>query len=235
MLDYVCWITSEMQALGTHGGSGLSVWRKAVGLAYQALVNPMLPGYGDPYPMDVPPSRSPGLWPDIAAADIPGMTVRHQLVVIGMLAEQARAGVGLRARPEMLTDLEARITRARTVLDHGPARPLPPEAATKASPTLLAAAQAEEKAIRQHARRRTRQVRDLLSGRGREARPKARAAQAGSPKPPAVPSKASVKGAHPSAAASKPKPAKSPAPKARPAKQLRRPGKAKRDGSRTRR
>lgn len=235
MLDYICWITQEMQTLGAHGGGDLPTWRRAVGLAYQALVNPMLPGYGDPYPMDVPPARSPGLWPDIAAADIPGMTVRHQLVVVGMLAEQARAGVGLRARPEMLADLEARITRARGALDHGPTRPLPEEARTQPSPTLLAAARAEEKAIREHARRRTRRVRDLLSGRGSGPRPKGSSPKPGRPTSAASKGKPARKSAHPGAAAHKPQTAKRRAQKARAAKSSRRPVKSKRDGGRSRR
>lgn len=187
MLDYICWICKELQVLGAHGGSALEHWRKQVGVAYRAMVNPMLAGYGDPYPPDVPPARSPGLWPDVAASDLPGMTVRHQLVVVAMLAEQSRAGVGLRARPEVLSELEARIARARSALDHGPQRPIPAEAQTEPSQQLLAAAQAEEKAIREHARRRTRQVRSLLShprgahGRGKHARAKgpARKASAG--------------------------------------------------------
>jgi hypothetical protein len=162
MLDYVCWITLDLQTLGAHGGGDLEAWRRRVGEAYRALVNPMVSGYGDPYPPDVPPAHSPGIWPDVAASDIPGMTIRHQLVVIRMLAEQSRAGVGVRARPELLQDLEARIARARTALDHGAAKSMPPEARTQASPALMAQAKAEEKAIREHARRRNRQVRDLL-------------------------------------------------------------------------
>ncbi len=162
MLDYLCWIARELQTLGAHGGGDLGPWRRNVGAAYEALVNPMVAGYGDPYPPDVPPARNPGIWPDVAAADLAGMTVRHQLVVIGLLAEQSRSGVGLRARPELLADLERRIARARTALDHGPQRPMPAEAQTQPSAALLAAAQAEERAIRDHARRRTRQVRKML-------------------------------------------------------------------------
>jgi hypothetical protein len=164
MLDYVCFIAQALQTLGAHAGPDLDAWRRRVGTAYRALVNPMIPGYGDPYPPDVPPAVSPGLWPDVAATDIPGMTIRHQLVVIRILGEQSRAGVGVRARPELLTDLEGRIARARAELDHGSGRPLPEEARTRPSPALIAQAQAEAKAIREHARRRTRQVRDLLRG-----------------------------------------------------------------------
>jgi hypothetical protein len=162
MLDYICWIAQDLQLLGAHGPGEVATWRRQVGIAYRALVNPMIPGYGDPYPPDVPPARSPGLWPDVAAHDIPGMTLRHQLVVIGMLADQSRGGAGARARPELLQDLEMRIARARTALDHGSARPLPAAARTEPSKSLIAAANAEEKAIREHARRHTRQVRQLL-------------------------------------------------------------------------
>jgi hypothetical protein len=171
MLDYVCWMGLELQTLGAHGGGDLEAWRRRVGEAYRALVNPMVAGYGDPYPPDVPPAHSPGIWPDVAASDIPGMTIRHQLVVVRMLAEQSRAGVGVRARPELLQDLEARIARARAALDHGAAKTMPAEARTEPSPALMAQAKAEEKAIREHARRRNRQVRDML--RGHKGAPKA--------------------------------------------------------------
>jgi hypothetical protein len=171
MLDYVCWMGLELQTLGAHGGGDLETWRRRVGEAYRALVNPMVAGYGDPYPPDVPPAHSPGIWPDVAASDIPGMTIRHQLVVVRMLAEQSRAGVGVRARPELLQDLEARIARARAALDHGAAKTMPAEARTEPSPALMAQAKAEEKAIREHARRRNRQVRDML--RGHKGAPKA--------------------------------------------------------------
>jgi len=192
MLDYICWIAQDLQLLGAHGPGEVATWRRQVGIAYRALVNPMIPGYGDPYPPDVPPARSPGLWPDVAAHDIPGMTVRHQLVVVGMLADQSRGGAGVRARPELLQDLEMRIARARTALDHGPGRPLPAAARTEPSKALIAAANAEEKAIREHARRHTRQVRKLL--RSVTARPKP--AHAGTPAAP--PSKATPSNATPS-------------------------------------
>ena len=195
MLDYICWIAQDLQLLGAHGPGEVATWRRQVGIAYRALVNPMIPGYGDPYPPDVPPARSPGLWPDVAAHDIPGMTVRHQLVVVGMLADQSRAGAGVRARPELLQDLEMRIARARTALDHGPGRPLPAAARTEPSKALIAAAHAEEKAIREHARRHTRQMRHLLrsaKGRTKPAQPGQRAA---------LPSKAAPSKAAPSKAA----------------------------------
>jgi hypothetical protein len=171
MLDYLVWVSQDLQQLGAVPPPELETARRRVGAAFTALVNPMLPGYGDPYPPDVPPARSPGTWPDVAAAEIPGMTVRHQLVVIGMLADQSRAGLGARARPELLTDLEARIARARGALDRGPNRPMPPEARTRPSPALLDAAAAEQKAIREHTKRRNRQVRDMLKRRSRARRP----------------------------------------------------------------
>jgi hypothetical protein len=99
---------------------------------------------------------------------MPGMTVRHQLAVVGMLADQSRRGVGVRARPEMLQELELRIGRARTALDHGPTRPMPAAARTEASKDLIAAAHAEEQAVRNRARR--------LARREREGKPAARRA-----------------------------------------------------------
>jgi hypothetical protein len=185
MLDYLVWIAQDLQLLGAYAGSQAEHWRRQVGTAYRALVNPMIAGYGDPYPPDVPPPRSPGLWPDVAAHEMPGMTVRHQLAVVGMLADQSRQGVGVRARPEMLQELELRIGRARTALDHGPGRPMPSAARTQASKDLIAAAHAEEQAVRQRARR--------LARRERGAKPARRAAGA---KPPA---KAAPKAARPKA------------------------------------
>lgn len=92
------------------------------------------------------------------------MTVRHQLAVIGMLADKSRGGVGVRVRPEVLQDLEMRIARARTALDHGPAKPLPSIARTQASPDLIALAQAEEKTVRDLARKRARRDRGAPAG-----------------------------------------------------------------------
>jgi hypothetical protein len=208
MLDYLVWIAQDLQLLGAHSGAGAEHWRKQVGIAYRALVNPMIAGYGDPYPPDVPPPRSPGLWPDIAAHEIPGMTVRHQLAVIGMLADQSRQGVGVRARPEMLQELELRIGRARTALDHGPTKPLPAQARTQQSKDLIAAAQAEEHAVRLLARR--------LSKRSAGAR-KGSAKSAGKAAKKAAPKKAPTR---------RPKPAPAPA-RARAAKP-KRAGSAKR-------
>jgi hypothetical protein len=180
MLDYLVWIAQDLQLLGAHAGADAEHWRRQVGIAYRALVNPMIAGYGDPYPPDVPPPRSPGLWPDIAAHEIPGMTVRHQLAVIGMLADQSRQGVGVRARPEMLQELELRIGRARTALDHGPTKPLPAQARTQPSKDLIAAAQAEEHAVRQLARRLSK--RSSASARGAGARKGAGKAAGKAPK-----------------------------------------------------
>lgn len=182
MLDYLVWIAQDLQLLGAYAGAQAEHWRRQVGVAYRALVNPMIAGYGDPYPPDVPPARSPGLWPDVAAHEMPGMTVRHQLAVVGMLADQSRQGVGVRARPEMLHELELRIGRARTALDHGPTRPMPAAARTEASKDLIATAQAEEHAVRQRARRLARRERDAKPARKAVApkasakAPKARAA-----------------------------------------------------------
>lgn len=200
MLDYLVWIAQDLMLLGAYSGSDVAPWRRQVGVAYRALVNPMMPGYGDPYPPDVPAARSPGLWPDVAAHDMPGMTVRHQLAVIGMLADKSRQGVAVRVRPELLQDLEMRIARARTALDHGPARPLPSAARTQPSTDLIALAEAEEKAVRERARKRARRDRPAAG------------------KPPAKGKPAGPKPSAKAGPASKGSPAKSPRPaaKARP-------------------
>src|SRR5436190_16998925 len=77
-LDSIAWIVEAMEPIGFHGGAELEAWRARTHRAYLALVDSMAPGHGDPLPPDVPPSVRPGVWPDVAAGGIPGMTVRHQ-------------------------------------------------------------------------------------------------------------------------------------------------------------
>ena len=125
VLDYIVWIAKEMRQLGYHGGSRREEWRRRVHQAYVALFVPAVPGYGDPYPPDVPPARSPGLWPDIPCASIPGMTVRHQLSVMEQIATQLRDRDAFHVRRATRAVWDARLGRARAAVDHGDARPLP--------------------------------------------------------------------------------------------------------------
>jgi hypothetical protein len=129
LLDYVVWVTEQVERTGAHGGLDLEPWRQRVHRAYLSLIDSMVPGHGDPLPPDVPPSVQPGQWPDIAAAEIPGMTVRHQLTVLRTVAGNARA-----ERPHQPpADTERWAERIRATfdaLDHGPTLPMPPEART---------------------------------------------------------------------------------------------------------
>jgi hypothetical protein len=129
LLDYVVWVTEQVERIGAHAGLDLEPWRQRVHRAYLALIDSMVPGHGDPLPPDVPPSVQPGQWPDVAAAGIPGMTVRHQLTVLRTIAGNARA-----ARPHQpVADTERwgeRVRAAFDALDHGPTLPMPDEART---------------------------------------------------------------------------------------------------------
>lgn len=198
MLDYIVWIAQDLMLLGAYSGADVGPWRRQVGIAYRSLVNPMMPGYGDPYPPDVPPPRSPGLWPDVAAHDLPGMTVRHQLAVIGLLADASRQGMTARVRPEVLHDLEMRIARARTALDHGAGKPMPSAARTEPRADLIQQAQAEDKAVRDRMRRLARPARALAG----KAKPGAKATAKGAGK--------AAKGRSPKAKAAKGGPARKP-------------------------
>jgi hypothetical protein len=132
-LDYVVWVTEPMERVGSHAGLDLEPWRQRVHRAYLSLVDSMVPGHGDPLPPDVPPSVQPGQWPDVAAAGIQGMTVRHQLTVLRTIAGNARA-----PRPHQTpADTERWGARARAAfdaLDHGPTLPMPDEARTSPPP-----------------------------------------------------------------------------------------------------
>lgn len=133
LLDYIVWVSEVMEKVGAHGGLDLDPWRQRVHKAYLALVDSMVPGHGDPLPPDVPPSVAPGTWPDIAAATVPGMTVRHQLTVMRTIAMGARTPRPHQAPPET-ERWAARVREAFTALDHGPAMPMPEEAKTAPPP-----------------------------------------------------------------------------------------------------
>ena len=161
-LDYIYWISREMRHLGYHSGPERDHWSRRVQRAYAAMFLPMLKGYGDPYPLDVPPAQNPGIWPDVPAATIPGMTLRHQLTVLAILADQLRSRVWPHARgPE--TDLwNERISKAREALDHGPEVPLPEEAHSEPSAEALEAARAHDQALKDKARQRAAELRRQL-------------------------------------------------------------------------
>ena len=216
LLDYLVWMTREMRQLGFHSGSERDEWCRRCQTAYSALFLPMLPGFGDPYPPDVPPARNPGIWPDIPAATIPGMTLRHQLTVMEMLCRQLREKTWPHARPEDIRTWDDRLARAFTALDHGEAMPMPEDAATEASEEAMEAAQAAEKALRDAARKRSRQLRQQFTAvRGRKkAKKKAAKAKAAPTKKAAAKKKAAPK----KKAAKKKAAKKKPAPKKKAAK-----------------
>lgn len=133
-LDYIVWIAATVEPLGFHGGPDLETWRGRVQRAYAALVDAMAPGHGDPLPPDVPPAVQPGTWPDVAAASIPGMTIRHQLSVIGSIAAHTREDRGFPRTPAETATWTQRIQTAYDALDHGPAMPVPASARTQPPP-----------------------------------------------------------------------------------------------------
>lgn len=206
VLDYIAWIAKEMRLLGFHGGSRREEWRRRVHQAYAALFVPAVPGYGDPYPPDVPPARSPGLWPDIPSAAIPGMTIRHQLSVLEQIATQLRDRDWFHMRKATTAVWDGRLSRARAALDHGDARPMPEEAHTRPSDAVLAAVEANRKALAEKAKRRKAQVRA-------ERRASKRAQAKATRKKAAAPRAAAT-----AAAPSKPAPAKTAAAQKAPAK-----------------
>jgi hypothetical protein len=162
MLDYICWVAAQMRETGFHGGPDRDPWSRRVQTAFRALLNPLVLGHGDPYPSDVPPPKNPGIWPDVPAALIPGMTLRHQLVVLEIIADQCRGHASVHARVEEASEWDRRVAAAFEALDHGQALPMPDTARTTPSKAVLDAAAAHEKAIREHAKRRSRQIRDML-------------------------------------------------------------------------
>jgi hypothetical protein len=127
-LDYLVWMAEAMEAAGSHDGLQLESWRGRVQRAYTALVDSMTPGHGDSFPPDVPPTLRPGTWPDIAAAGIPGMTIRHQLAVIRTIAANTRADGHFPRAPADVSTWTARVQTAYDALDHGSSPVMPAEA-----------------------------------------------------------------------------------------------------------
>ena len=211
-LDYICWVVEQMleEQDGFHSGSRRDEWRRRVHTAYVALFRPVVAGHGDPYPPDVPPARTPGRWPDVPASSIPGMTLRHQLTVIGMLCHEIRSREWLHARSGQTEEWERRIVRCFAALDHGDTLILPDDARSEPSAEVLAAAQAEARARAALAKRRTAQLRKQMDRMRRlraEAstkRPakKAKAAAPKAPKKKAVKKKVAKKSARKKAAKS---------------------------------
>jgi hypothetical protein len=173
MLDYLCWISVQMLEVGAHSGTDKDSWRERVQKAYTALFFPPVAGRGDPYPPDVPPARNPGIWPDVPAGGIPGMTLRHQLVVIGMVSEQMRRDTWLNARPNEIAEWDRRTAIARQMLDHGASMPLPEDARTKPSTAAIEDAHARDRAIRDAVRKRIRRAEASLGSSRKAAKPKA--------------------------------------------------------------
>ena len=205
-LDYVCWVAEQMLTVGFHAGSRRDEWRRRVHTAYAALFRPVLPGHGDPYPPDVPPARNPGIWPDVPAAMIPGMTLRHQLTVVRMLCHQIRTRDWLHARPSETDEWERRLSKAFAALDHGEALQMPDDARTAPSAEVLAAALAETEARADKARRRTEQLKKQMA-RMRRKRAEAKNApkKVSSRRNVIIKAVASKKKAAPKKAAAKPK------------------------------
>ena len=170
ILDYLHWVSTGMLQLGARAGTEQGPWRERVRQAYVSLFLPPVLGHGDPYPPDVPPAQSPGIWPDVPAAGLTGMTLRHQLTVIAMLADQLRTGRWSALRPQEIAEWDRRIARARGAMDLGPTRPLPPEARTTPSKAVIADAEAREKAVKEHARRRTRRIQRMIDATPKSAR-----------------------------------------------------------------
>jgi hypothetical protein len=134
LLDYLAWVAEAAEQLGMHSGPDLESWRQRVQRAYSALVDPMMQGHGDPLPPDVPPSVRPGTWPDVPAAGIQGMTVRHQLTVIRTISEQSRRQGPAYHSPADAERWVARVVAAHGAMDHGAALTMPDSARTKAPP-----------------------------------------------------------------------------------------------------
>ncbi len=163
LLDYICWITTEMRQLGFHSGSDRDHWCQRVHSAYAALFIPVIAGYGDAYPPDVPPARNPGIWPDIPSARVPGMTLRHQLKVMEEVALRLRKRVWIHPRPEDVAAWDRRLLAACEALDHGDRAPMPEEARTTISQEAMEQAAVAAKALKDRARRRGLQLRQQFA------------------------------------------------------------------------
>ena len=189
-LDYIVWIAATVEPLGFHGGPELETWRGRVQRAYAALVDSMAPGHGDPLPPDVPPAVQPGTWPDVAAASIPGMTIRHQLSAIGSIAAHTREDRGFPRTPAETATWTQRIQTAYDALDHGPAMPVPASARTQPPPP----AAPTPKGKRRPAAAATKASPGAKSGGKAKAAVKRPAAKAPSKKPAAKPQAAKKAG-----------------------------------------
>ena len=129
-LDYIGWIAETAEAIGFHPSSDVETWRQRLHRAYLALVDPMVSEHGDPLPPDVPPATRPGTWPDIPAATIPGMTIRHQLTVFRTISILCRAHGPVHHNPIDADRFAARVQVAYEAMHHGAAYPMPDTART---------------------------------------------------------------------------------------------------------
>jgi hypothetical protein len=130
-LDYLAWIGETAEAVGFHSGETLGRWREAAQRAYDALVDPMVSEHGDPLPPDVPPAMQPGTWPDVPAARVQGMTVRHQLTVMRTISVLCRGHVSTHHNPAESDRWAARVQAAVDAMDHGASPPMPDSARTR--------------------------------------------------------------------------------------------------------
>jgi hypothetical protein len=130
-LDYLAWIGEAAEAVGLHAGDQLLRWREAVQRAYDAFFDPMVGEHGDPLPPDVPPAVHPGAWPDVPAARIQGMTVRHQLTVIRTIAGLCRRHGTVHHQPAEIERWSRRVQQACDAMDHGASLPMPDEARSR--------------------------------------------------------------------------------------------------------
>src|SRR5262245_3803508 len=133
-LDYIAWVCEAVEPVGFHGPDEIEAWRGRVHRAYIALIDSMVLGHGDSLPPDIPPAVRPGTWPDVAAATIPGMTIRHQLAVIRAVAQFTLKDRVFPHSPADVTAWTARIQSAYDALDHGPALPMPAAARSEPPP-----------------------------------------------------------------------------------------------------
>jgi hypothetical protein len=214
ILDYLCWVSDAMAGTGLYAGAEVESWRQRVQLAYRAVFVPPVPGHGDPYPPDVPASRSPGLWPDVPSAGVPGMTVRHQLKVLNIRCFELRATVWAQAKAGIVEEWDRRLSLARSALEQGEAMAMPEEARTGPSEEVLEAARAHEEAVKEHARKRAARLRKLKARSKRAAQAsKAPAKKKAAPKKKKAPAKKKAAPKKKAAAKKKPVAKKKAAPK----------------------
>jgi len=193
ILDYLCWITGVLRRVGYYAGDEIPPWRARVQAAYQALFLPPVPNHGDPYPPDVPPPTHPGIWPDVPSAEVPGMTLRHQLKVINIRATEIRDTVWIHARPDEVVEWDRRLSLAREALDHGEALEMPDTARTEPSPSVLAEARAQEHAMKEHARKRAARLQRLRARKKKTKKAVKKKASSPATRPSAAKKKAAAK------------------------------------------